>query len=76
MFQSSGQTKVKRMLVVRDRPPRGEYSELPCGACREFFMQLNIANKDMEIMFDYDKEIIIKLEELIPKWWGESRYNQ
>lgn len=57
-------------------PPRGETSELPCGACRDFFMQLNIANKNMQIMFDYDKEIIIKLEELIPKWWGESRYKK
>lgn len=35
---------------------------------REFFLQLDEANKDMEIMFDYEKEQIIKLKDLIPLW--------
>lgn len=46
----------------------------PCGACREFFMQLNIKNKDMEIMVDYDKRKTVKLKELLPDWWGSYRY--
>ncbi len=47
---------------------------MPCGACREFLMQLNIKNKDMEIMVDYNKRETVKLEELIPNWWGMYRY--
>ena len=76
MYQHSGQTKVKKILVARENPPRGKSSELPCGACREFFLQLDEANKDMEIMFDYEKEEIIKLKDLIPLWWGEERYKK
>lgn len=29
----------------------------------------------MEIMIDYQKRDIITLEELLPNWWGEERYN-
>ena len=47
---------------------------MPCGACREFFMQLNLQNKDMEIMVDYDKRETVTLEQLIPNWWGVERY--
>lgn len=48
---------------------------MPCGACREFFMQLSLKNKDMEIMVDYEKREIVTLEELIPKWWGMERFS-
>lgn len=48
---------------------------MPCGACREFLMQLNIKNKDMEIMVDYDKRQTVRLEELVPNWWGMVRYD-
>jgi cytidine deaminase len=42
----------------------------PCGACRELMVQLMPDTyKDIEIMLDYEKEIIIKLGELTPKWW-------
>ena len=48
---------------------------MPCGACREFLMQLNIKNKDMEIMVDYDKRQTVRLVELVPNWWGMVRYD-
>lgn len=76
MYVNSGQTVVKRLLVVGDKPPRGGGSGMPCGACREFFMQLNLKNKDMEIMVDYDKRETVTLEQLIPNWWGIERYEQ
>ena len=74
MYVNSGQTVIKRMIAFRDTPPYGEGSGMPCGACREFFMQLSLKNKDMEIMVDYEKRETVTLEELIPKWWGMERF--
>lgn len=76
MYMNSGQTVVKRLLAFRDRPPYGEGSGMPCGACREFFMQLSLRNKDMEIMVDYEKRQTVTLEQLMPKWWGMERYEE
>lgn len=76
MYVNSGQTVVKRMIAFRDTPPHGAGSGMPCGACREFFMQLSLKNKDMEIMTDYEKREIVTLEELIPEWWGTERYRE
>lgn len=49
---------------------------MPCGACREFLMQLNIKNKDMEIMVDYENRETVTLEKLLPDWWGMCRYEK
>lgn len=76
MYVSSGQTRVKRLIAFRDQPPYGEGSGMPCGACREFFYQLNEANEQMEILVDYEKREIVTLKELMPKWWGKERYEQ
>ena len=46
---------------------------MPCGACREFFYQLNEENEDMEIMLDYGKRETVALKELLPNWWGKER---
>ena len=45
----------------------------PCGACREYMMQLSKNSKDIEILKDIDTKETIKLEELIPDWWGKTR---
>ena len=68
MYIQSGQTKVRRMIAFRDKPP--------CGACREFFYQLNEENEDMEILVDYATRETVTLKELMPKWWGKERYEQ
>lgn len=49
---------------------------MPCGACREFFCQLDERNGETEILVDYEKRETVKLKELMPKWWGEERYRQ
>ncbi len=76
MIVNSGQTVIKKILVMRDEPPYKEGNFLPCGACREFLLQLNIKNKDCEIMTDFNTRKTIKLKELIPMWWGEERYKK
>ena len=74
MYVNSGQTVVKRLIVFRDRPPYGGGSGMPCGPCREFFMQLDLRNQNMEIMVDYDSRETVTLGNLIPNWWGMERY--
>lgn len=76
MYIQSGQTKVRRMIAFRDKPPYGEGGGMPCGACREFFYQLNEENEDMEILVDYATRETVTLKELMPKWWGKERYEQ
>ena len=49
MYQFSGQTKVKKVLAFREQPPYGGSSGMPCGACREFLLELNAENKDAEV---------------------------
>ncbi len=73
MYVNSGQTVIKRLIAFRDKAPFGGGSGMPCGACREFLMQLSVKNKDMEIMVDYEKRETITLEELMPNWWGTER---
>ncbi|EFO71340.1 cytidine deaminase [Lactobacillus iners] len=47
---------------------------MPCGACREFFYQLNEENEKMEIMEDFEQRKTVTLKELMPNWWGKDRY--
>lgn len=74
MYLNSGQTRIKRLIAFRDRPPYGGGSGMPCGACREFLMQLDRRNKDMEILVDYGSRETVTLETLLPNWWGTERY--
>ena len=46
----------------------------PCGACREYLIQLSEKSKDMEILVDNSPYKSVKLKELIPNWWGYDRF--
>ena len=74
MYVNSGQTKVRRLIAFRDAPPNGNGSGVPCGACREFLYQLDPENANTEIMTDFDARKTVTLGELMPDWWGHSRY--
>ena len=79
MYINSGETVIKRLIAFRDQPPSkniGEGSGMPCGACREFLIQLSLENKDMEIMTNYKTRETVTLRELMPNWWGMSRYRK
>ncbi|ULQ60576.1 cytidine deaminase [Brucepastera parasyntrophica] len=47
----------------------------PCGACREYLMQLDGNSGDMEILADLETMRIVRLRELIPEWWGDDRFS-
>ena len=76
MYQETGQTKVRRIIAFRDQPPHGGPSGMPCGACREFLMELHPDNRNLEFMVDYETRQTITLGELLPLWWGEERAQQ
>jgi len=46
----------------------------PCGSCREYLMQLNKDNKDMQILTNIETQEYVTLKELLPNWWGEGRF--
>ena len=48
--------------------------EPPCGACREYMMQLDAHSGSIEVMLDYEKRIVVTLDTLVPNWWGASRF--
>ncbi len=75
MYINEGNMVVKRMIAFRDHPPK-ENGGMPCGACREFFMQAAYENRNMEILIDYDTRKTVLLADLIPNWWGDKRYNK
>ena len=64
-INNQGQTKVKRIIAFRDKPPYGEGSGMPCGACREFLLELDAENRHLEFMVDYESRKTITLGELI-----------
>lgn len=76
MYIQSGQTTIKRLIAFRDKAPFDQGSGMPCGTCREFLMQLDPKNEDMEIMIDYQTRKTITLKELMPDWWGAYRYQK
>lgn len=63
---SNGEYKVKRVLAIL---PDGK-TGAPCGACREFMVQLMADDyKNVEIMIDYETGKIVKLGDITPEWW-------
>jgi len=65
-----GEAKVTHVVTV-DR--NGEI-RMPCGLCREAFMQLHPDNKNIEFLVNLETRETIKLHELLPDWWGEDRF--
>lgn len=76
MYMTTSQKVVKRLVCYIDGEPDGSGGWTPCGACREFFMQLSDKNKDMEILIDFKNRKTVKLIELLPDWWGWERYDK
>lgn len=75
MFVNSEQTRIKKILTFRDEPPHNDIC-VPCGACREFLLQLSIDNSETLVMTDYQNRKTITIGELTPHWWGAKKLNQ
>lgn len=75
MYMNEGNTIVKRLIAFQAEAPK-QNNGMPCGACREFFLQFAYENRNMEILADFDTRKTILLKELIPNWWGDERYGK
>lgn len=63
---TNGENEITRVLALM---PNGK-TGAPCGACREFIVQLMEKNyRNIEIMIDYEADKVMKLSELTPEWW-------
>ncbi len=66
---TNGESKIKRVVAVM---PDGRVGP-PCGACREFMMQLDTESANIEILLDLSTRKTVTLGELVPDWWGKER---
>lgn len=65
-----GESQIDKVVAVMEDGKVG----FPCGACREYMMQLDADSGEIEILLDLETEKTVKLKELIPDWWGASRF--
>lgn len=65
---TNGESQIDKVVAIT---PDGSVGA-PCGACREYMMQLDQNSGDIEILMDYESRNTITLKELIPDWWGYS----
>lgn len=66
---TNGENEIVKLVCIDSKENTG----FPCGACREYLMQLSKNSKNIEILKDKDNNETIKLKELIPNWWGYDR---
>ena len=69
---TNGESKIDKVVAVMSDCSLGA----PCGACREYMMQLDKDSGEIEILLDLESKKTIKLKQLIPNWWGEERFNK
>ncbi len=69
---TNGESKIDKVVAVM---PDGKVGS-PCGACREYMMQLDRDSGDIEILVDLDTQKTVRLGELLPDWWGRERFSE
>ena len=67
---TNGESQIDKVLAVMRDGKVGP----PCGACREYMMQLDKDSGEIEILLDYESGRSVKLKELVPDGWGTSRF--
>lgn len=66
---TNGENEIVKLVCVDSKGKVGS----PCGACREYLMQLDKNSKDIEILKNIQTKETIRLETLIPDWWAYDR---
>ena len=67
---TNGESQIEKVVAVMRDGKVGP----PCGACREYMMQLDKDSGEIEILMDRDSMRVVKLKELVPDWWGTERF--
>ena len=65
---TNGESQILKIVAVM----RDGKAGMPCGACREFMMQLHRSAGEIEILCDYETKKVTQLASLIPDWWSRS----
>ncbi len=68
---TNGESQIDKIVAVM---PDGKVGS-PCGACREYMMQLDGESGEIEILLELKTKKTVKLKELIPHWWGYDGFN-
>lgn len=68
---TNGESQIDKVVAVM---PDGNIGS-PCGACREYMMQLDKNSGEIEILLDLKSKKTILLKDLITDWWGADRFN-
>jgi cytidine deaminase len=69
---TNGESQIDKVVAVM---PDGRVGS-PCGACREYMMQLGKDSGEIEILLDLETKKTVRLKELIPDWWGKDRFGE
>ncbi len=67
---TNGESRIVKLVCYAE----GGRVGAPCGACREYLMQLDERSGDIEILCDLETLRTVRLRELIPMWWGDRRF--
>lgn len=69
---TNGESQIDKVVAVMSDGRVGS----PCGACREYMMQLDKDSGEIEILLDLEMKTTVKLKELLPDWWGTERFEE
>ena len=69
---TNGESEIDKIVCVMSDGNVGS----PCGACRELIMQLDKNSSKIEILIDKNSHEVVTMEELMPNWWGTSRFDK
>lgn len=67
-----GESQIVKLVAVMEDGSVGS----PCGACREYLMQLDRNSGEIEILLDLETKKTTKLKSLLPDWWGTERFEK
>ena len=67
---TNGEHEIDKIVAIMEDGSVGS----PCGACREYMMQLSKDSGEIEILTDYERRSTVRLKDLIPDWWGNSYF--
>lgn len=67
---TNGESQIDKIVAVM---PDGRIG-VPCGACREYMMQLDKNSGNIEILLNLEKQETVLLKDMLPQWWGYSRF--
>jgi cytidine deaminase len=68
---TNGESQIDKVVAVMEDGRVGA----PCGACREYMMQLDKDSANIEILMDLDTRRTVTLGQLTPEWWGHECFD-